>query len=353
MNRLFFLFFLPLVLLAQQADLHFIGQKVNEHQRVPPEQIEKELAEAEAQYEHALKLFNPWYTGPLITPSATMVPPGKAMWQPYLYLTDTYGAFNEDREWVDTPNAFSAQAYPVIVQVGVTPSVDTTVIMSTVANWKKDQFSGGFNDTTLQIGFLIQRETIHVPKAKFVIGQSFPTGKYQHLDPKNIGLDATGAGAWKTSFNLTFGKVILWNTLHPVNTRISMGYTIPTNVKVHNFNAYGGGYGTNGTVRPGNTFNVDMGLELSINQPWVVALDLVYNCTNRTKFSGNPGTTTPDGPIPASNTSGYSDQFSLAPAVEYNFNDSMGLVAGAWFTVYGRNASNFVSGIFSWYWFFP
>ena len=343
MNRFHLLFLLPLALFAQQT----------EYQHVPPEQIEKQLTAAEDQYNHALKLFNPWYTGPLITPSATMVPPGHGLIQPYLYFTDNYGAFDEDRNWIDAPNQFTVQAQPIIVQVGVTPSVDATVIMSGVANWKQDQFSGGFNDITLQLGFLMNKQSLYAPQAKFTIGQSFPTGKYNNLNPKKLGLDATGAGAWKTSFNLTFGKVILWNTLHPMNTRISFGYTIPTNVKVRNFNAYGGGYGTHGTARPGNSFNVDLGLEVSINQPWVVALDLVYNCSNSNHFSGNPGTTTKNGTIPASVTSGFNDQFSLAPAIEYNFNDSMGILWGAWFTVYGRNAANFVSGIFSWYWFFP
>jgi len=343
MNRFFLLLLLPLTLMAQQY----------QRERVPPEQIAAELAEAEAQYEHALKLFNPWYTGPLITPSATMVPPGQGMWQPYIFFTDNYGAFNSKRERVDVPNRFILQPQPVIVQIGVTPTVDTTVIMSQVVRWQQGVCSGGFQDITLQLGFLITEQTLWAPKAKFVVGQSFPTGKYENLNPRNLGLDSTGAGAWQTNFTLTFGKVLFWNTLHPMNTRLSMSYGIPTCVKVSNFNAYGGGYGTRGTVHPGNSFNVDLGLELSINQPWVAALDVVYNCQNRTTFHGIQGTTTNGGSTPAATGGGFSDQLSLAPAIEYNFNENMGILWGLWFTVYGRNAPNFMSGIFSWYWGFP
>ena len=346
MNRLFLFLLLPFALAAQQT-------QARPQQKIPPEQIERELAEAEAQYDHALSLFNPWYTGPLITPSATMVPPGSAMWQPYIYFTDNYGAFDEDRKWVDAPNRFIVQTQPIILQVGVTPSVDTTLIMGTVARWQQDKFSGGFSDTLVQLGFLVTKQTLWAPKAKFTVGQSFPTGKYKNLDPSNLGLDGTGIGAYATTFTLTFGKVLFWATDHPMNTRLSMGYTVPTSVKVTNFNAYGGGYGTNGTVHPGNSFNIDLGLELSINQPWVAALDLVYNCSNSTSFNGNPGTTTPGGATPASSTGPFNDQFSLAPAIEYNFNENMGILWGVWFTVYGRNAPNFVSGIFSWYWEFP
>src|ERR1700733_15376827 len=138
-----FLLVPSLLLASLQAtadDDLFAAQEENQGEKhETPEEIQEQLNEAQQQYEHALKLFNPWYTGPLITPSATMVAPGTAMWQPYIYFTDTYGSFNEDREWVDAPNNFSIQTVPVLVQIGITPSVDTAVVMSTVASWQQDQ----------------------------------------------------------------------------------------------------------------------------------------------------------------------------------------------------------------------
>ncbi len=341
-------FFLIFLALAQGL----FGQD-SSPERIPPEQIEQELVDAEAQYAKALKLFNPWYTGPLITPSATMVPPGYTNWQPYIYFTDNYNVFNSKRESVSAPNTFIVKTQPVILQIGITPSVDTGISMGTVAQWKKGQFSGGFQDMTLQIGFLISKQTPYAPQVKFTLGEVLPTGNYQNLDPDNLGLDATGGGVWSTAFNLTFGKLFFWNTLHPFNTRVSFGYSVPTPTEVRGFNAYGGGYGTKGRVHPGNNFNVDLGLELSINQPWVVALDVAYTCSNRTTFSGSSGTTTSGGNILAAVGSSYSDQLSFAPAVEYNFSDKMGLLGGLWFTTYGRSAPNFISGVFTWYWFFP
>lgn len=350
MYRLCLLLLLPLALFAQSKSSREMKPAQSSQPYVSPEEVQAQLAEAEAQYQHALELFNPWYTGPLLTPSATMCPPGHVAWQPYIFFTDTYGAFNEDRERVDAPNKFTIQPQPLaVVQTGITPSVDTTLGMSTVANWEKGEFSGGFNDITLQLGFLIQKQGLWIPGAKFAVTQSFPTGKYKNLDPKDLGLDATGAGAWKTTFSLAFSKLTFWNTLHPFNTRLAFGYTLPTVVEVTNFNAYGGGFGTHGIVRPGNSFSADLGFELSINQPWVIALDVAYNCQNITKFSGKVGTTTKSGSTPASVGGGFNDSLSLAPAIEYNYSGSMGLLGGVWFTVYGRNTGNFVSGIFSWY----
>lgn len=352
MKRFLLVSSLLLASLQAMADDHFFAaehfdQKEKEE---TPQQIQKQLSSAEAQFEHALKLFNPWYTGPLITPSATMVPPGYALWQPYIYFTDTYANYDTRRHVVDRPNLFSVKVQPVILQVGVTSSVDASLIMSGIANWSKGKSGGGFNDIATTVGFLINRESLYIPKFKFTISQSYPTGKYQHLNHDGLGLDSTGAGAWQTSFTFATGKVMFWNTLHPINARFAFTATLSTSVHVKNFNAYGGGFKTSGSVHPGNAYSADLGLEFSITQPWAAALDIVYNWQNKTTFHGKPGFTAAG--TPATVGTGYSDQLSLAPAIEYNFTDTMGLLGGVWFTVYGRNAGDFVSGIFTWYWYF-
>jgi hypothetical protein len=40
-------------------------------------------------------------------------------------------------------------------------------------------------------------------------------------------------------------------------------------------------------------------------------------------------------------------QVGLAPAIEYNFSDEVGLIAGSWFTILGRNSYQIVSAIAS------
>ena len=62
---------------------------------VPHEIIEKELKSAEEEFREAKKMFNPWYTGPLLTPSAHILPPGYFNIQPYLFLTNNYARFNQ------------------------------------------------------------------------------------------------------------------------------------------------------------------------------------------------------------------------------------------------------------------
>lgn len=323
--------------------LPFLLQAQTPHKS--PEEIAQELAAAEKQFNDALEIFNPWYTGPLLTPSASMMPVGVGNTQPYLFITDTYASFNEDRKSVSLPSHQVQLKGAANLQTGITDSFDLNVNFSGVSNWQYGTNGGGYGDMSVVAGFLINKQTRYAPQVKFTVTQSFPTGSYKNLSTNGYNLGATGAGAYSTQFGLAFGKLVAWNTQHPMNMRLFFGYQISTPIHVKNFNAYGGGFGTNGTVHPGNSLSVDFGYEYSINQRWVLATDIVYTATNRTKFHGNPGTLA-DG-TPASVGSGYSDNLSLSPAIEYNFNENIGFIGGVWFSVYGRNSGNFASGILS------
>ena len=339
MRKFFWFLAFPLLLAAQDPGLN-----------KTPEQIEMELQVAEAQFNKALEIFNPWYTGPIFTPGASMMPVGNGNTQPYLFITDTYAAFNKDRKSISLASHQVQLKGTANIATGITPNFDFNLNFAALENWQFSHTGGGFGDMSLVGGFLIYQQTRYVPQMKLSITQVFPTGKYKNLSTNGFGLNSTGGGAYSTQFGLTFSKVMFWTTKHPINMRIFFGYQLSTVVHVRNFNTYGGGFGTRGHVRPGNTLSVDYGFEFSINQQWVLATDVVYSATNRTKFHGNPGLR--DG-SPASVGNGYSDNLSLSPAIEYNFNENVGLIAGVWFSVYGRNSGNFASGIISVTYSFP
>ena len=44
---------------------------------------------------------------------------------------------------------------------------------------------------------------------------------------------------------------------------------------------------------------------------------------------------------------------SADPVIEYNWSENLGVLGGAWFSVYGRNSLAFVQGVFSVCWTFP
>ncbi len=315
-----------------------------------PQEIQAELDSAQHQLDQAKKMFNPWYTGPLLTPSASMVPPGFGMVQPYVFLAGNYARYNQNRNAESIPNLIQLKSSNIL-QFGVTKTVDFLISLNASGQWQSGEQGGGFDDIPATIGFLVYSETPYVPQIKFTIQETFPTGRYQHLSSNGLALSGVGQGSYQTQFGLGFGKLMFWSTQHPVNTRLFLGYNIATPVHVKGFNSYGGGHNTNGTVKPGSTFIVDWGIECTITQRWVFALDVAYTAQNRTKFNGKPGTLSKG--APATVGGGYNDNLSLAPAIEYNWSDSLGVVAGAWFSVYGRNSLAYAQGIFSVYWMFP
>lgn len=308
-----------------------------------PQEIQAELDRNEVLFKEAQEMFDPWYAGPLLTGGAGMMPPGSLNMQPYFFFTDYYGAWDHKGKTVHgIPH--KKQLNPVLgLQTGITRWLDLLINIQGFENWQSHKHSGGFGDTSIFLGFPLLKEGLRRPAVKFVIGETFPSGRYQHLSSHKLGLDSTGAGSYQTSIGLRVSKVVFWSYKHPMRFRGSFGYTIPSNVHVSDFNSYGGGFGTSGRVHPGDSLTANFAFEYSFTQRWVFASDFVYVWSNSTTFRGDPGTTSSGAPASVGGKS--NDQLSIAPAIEYNPNANLGFIAGVWFDVWGRSTPKFVSGI--------
>lgn len=337
------LLFLPLFTLCKAV----FGQEntdQNYTEPPPPQVVEQQLESAEREFNEAKKMFNPWYAGPLLTPSAHVLPPGSFLIQPYLFLTNNYGKFDRHGESHHIPHIHTIVGTSLF-QFGIIKWMDGLINVQWIRNRQKGHCSNGFGDMSASLGFQLIEETPYVPALLFGVKETFPTGRYQKLNPKKGGIDAIGAGSYQTTFSLNTSKVIWWISTHPMAMRFSLNYDIFSDVHVKGFNAYGGGNGTDGTVNPGNNFALDYGYEFSFTQMWVLALDFVYTYTSRSTFEGRRGLNAMGG----HNVVGgpFNDQISLAPAIEYNPSESLNFLAGVWFSVWGRNSLNFVSAVFS------
>jgi len=311
---------------------------------VPPEVIEKQLRDAEAEFQVAKSMFNPWYAGPLLTPSAHILAPGSVNIQPYLFYTNNYAKYDQSGHSHKIAHLHTINpTVPGII--GMLPWMDLTFNFQGVWNQAAKQYTGFWGDTSVGLGFGLLAERPYSPAILIAVKESFPTGRYQKLNPKKAGTDSTGAGSYITTFSLNLAKVLWWIPLHPMNFRISLNYTLPSLVSVKGLNSYGGASGTMGRVHPGNTFQGDLGFEYSFTQKWVAALDVVYSYSRKTTFSGKTGFTAPGTPAVVGGP--FNDQFSLAPALEYNPTANLSYLVGTWFTVWGRNSFNFASAVFT------
>lgn len=329
-------------LLGTLLGLSLFADDLLENNPPPPEVVAKQVVDAETEFEVAKKMFNPWYAGPLLTPSAHILPPGHVNIQPYLFYINNYAKFDEHGHSHKLSNTHTFNT-PVPGLIGILPWMHLSFNFQGVWNQAKKQYSGFWGDSSVGLGFGLLKEEPYCPALLFAVKETFPSGRYQKLNPKKGGTDATGAGSYNTTLSLNISKVVWWISLHPMNFRASFNYSLPALVSVKGYNAYGGGTGTKGRVHPGNQFQADFGYEYSFTQNWVAALDIAYVYNRKTTFSGHSGFTTPG--VPATVGGPFNDQLSLAPALEYNPNENLNYLVGAWFSVWGRNALNFAAAV--------
>lgn len=289
----------------------------------------------------------PWMTGPILAPAGHVVPGGHVNWEPYLFVTDTFGTYNNRGKVVHDKPTITTQ--PMLsLTVGLTQWMDFQALIPYSFNTREGQSDNNWADISLMFGFQVltgDPNSLWFPDLRVTLEETFPAGKYDQLNPALNGTDSTGIGSYQSAIGLNFQHVWHSQTLkyfsgvHYLRGRLSYTYTIPSSVNVHGINAFGGALNTSGSVNVGNKSVIDIGLEYSMTANWVLATDIVYNNETPSEFSGFSGLS-PDG----SNANvglGSNHQYSLAPAIEYNWNEQLGVIAGSWFTVGGDNSGDF------------
>ena len=287
----------------------------------------------------------PWLTGPLIAPIGPVVPYGHFDIESYLYFTAITGVYNKSWEAVSSPENFYSLSLEIPFFLGLTSWCDINITPQISYNMVSNQSAFNFGDLTVGFDFQLLGAdfTPYFPGILLSVREVFPTGDFQYLQPRKLGANKMGGGTFATQFDLIFYKVFHLSGLHWMSATLSAQYTVNTSVDVHGFNVYGGGFGTRGTARPGDNFQGILSFEYSLTQNWALALDNVYTYTKETQFCGIPG-------ISYSGTLAEvgcpsSEQFSIAPAIEYNFSSEFGIIGGCWFSILGRNSAVFQSGI--------
>jgi hypothetical protein len=289
------------------------------------------------------KKYDPWYTGSLLAGGAVNQAPGTWSTQPYLYVLKDYAVYNSSWKKETVPYAITVNP-TCDYQVGITNWLDVTLTVQAIYSQNNTYRATEWGDTTVEFGFQAKYETDTWPNIRLTLTESFPTGRYNDLSRTRSSVQATGSGSYETYFTLDMSKVVYWIPWHPINLKLTSIYTIPTKVNVKGFSSYGGGHDTDGKVTPGNNFTTIVAFEFSFNQQIVYAMDISYLITSKTKFSGNNGTIEGEDAI---NTAPESQQLSLTPSMEYNFTANAGIIAGAWFSVMGKNSIAFTGGVVS------
>lgn len=289
----------------------------------------------------------PWFTGPLIAPSGYTVKPGHVNIQPYVYFSANQGGYDDHWKYHSSSSNFYTARMQLQLKFGLVKGLDLQINPQGYYNSTEGKNYVNIGDlrTTLNIQALGSQLKDPWPAIKLGLRANIPIGKYEHLNPHLKGTDAIGTGSWLPSAIVTLAK--LWHTysIHYLEARLSFTYQLGTPAYVKGYNSYGGASNTKGKAYLGNQLIVDGALQYNLSQRWTLACDFYYHHNNKNRFSGKRGSY-PDG-SPAIVTKPSYEQFSLAPAIEYNWNKNLGLIGGVWFTLAGRNAAEFATGILS------
>ena len=289
--------------------------------------------------------YEPLYAGTLLSFYPTNVDPGDISVQPYIFAGSNYGVYNSDSSFESLKNIDSLN-FLLALETGVTKIFDITLIMNALGTKYGSKHSLHFGDMNLYGGFQISKnkKDSWIPDCRLLIGETFPTGKFQKLNPDKAGSDVSGFGSFATSF-VSVVRKIFYTYPHPISINLNLLYVVYSKVKIDGFSVYGGGEGTKGTVAPGNQFIANLGLEFSIDKFWELGLDVRYIYANKSRFSGKEISGVVAG-LPSS------ELLSLAPCLEYNFNENFSVAIGAWFSVFGRNSVAFASGVANVFYYF-
>ena len=281
----------------------------------------------------------PWLTGPLLAPSGHNVPQGHVNIEPYLYWTQYRGFYDHNYKFVGTHH-FTSVTLQVPFQFGILPATEFDVVPQVFYNYSQGQTSWEFGDLGLVLSFQLLNDKqgqAWPPAIKLRFSANAPTGKFDHLNPHKKGTDIGGGGSWAPNVGVVFSNLYHFSGPHflAMRTFLSYGPTAPFSAR--GLNVYGGTKGTRGTVYPGGNLSANIGLEYSLSQAWTLALDLLYTYQAKNRFSGHDAGVSMRSPS--------SVNYSLAPAIEYNFTNRIGLIGGSWFTVAGRNSAQYINWV--------
>jgi hypothetical protein len=265
------------------------------------------------------QLDDAWWTGPMLAPSAATLPRGHFLIEPYLY--DVIAAHS---------NGFGSLTY---INYGLANRV--TVGLIPTAGYNKvsngPSSSGvGWGDLTAQAQFRVTKfhEGSWIPTTSVAVQETLPTGKYDRLNDRPS--DGLGGGAYTTTLAL-YSQTYFWlPTGRILRMRFNLSESISSSVEVKDVSVYGTEAGFRGQAKPGSSFYIDAAWEYSMTKRWVLALDATYRHSGNTVASGY---STLDlimvqNPSSIEVNSGTSDAFGLAPAIEYNWKPTLGVLLG-------------------------
>jgi hypothetical protein len=265
-----------------------------------------------------------WWTGPMLAPSASTLPRGHILIEPYLYDVTAAHA-----------NGFGSLTY---MNYGLTDRVTVGLIPTAGFNAVSNGASSsgiGMGDLSVQGQFRLTtfRPGNWVPTTSVAVQETFPTGKYDRLGQRPS--DGMGSGVYTTTLSF-YTQTYFWLPNGRIlRTRFNVSHALPSRAEVRDVSVYGTAAGFRGHAEPGKSIVLDSSWEYSMTRRWVLAVEATYRHGSNTRVAG---TNVFDSTNVRLNL-GSSDTVAFAPAVEYSWKPNIGVLLGVRVIPPGHNTS--------------
>lgn len=287
------------------------------------------------------------FTGPLITPNPAGLPQGSWYIEPYLVRVDSRSYFddNGNRHKKDEHSGGWTIVLPIIY--GFSDRLTGQVNLSASRAESGSARSGGFRagDTTARLQYLLQAPNSDgtKPAVSVALVQRFSTGSHDRISGRL--LDAQGDGVQRTIAAIGAQQIIWLGNDRPLRWRAQLTASpAPSRTAVSGTSVYGTSPGFQGHIARGSAWGFSAGAEYSFSDRWVGVMEVAASRESNQRLTGYRPNPKEKGEIqyiderrPASRS------VTLAPALEYHFSPTMGLIAGVEFSIDGRNTSHIIS----------
>jgi len=282
-----------------------------------------------------------WWTGPLLAPTAGTLPVGHFLFEPYFYDSIPTAAIDAagHSHPVANENNFGSQSYLLYgladrFTVGLIPRFGFKD-----ADGGRGSAAVNAGDLTVQAQYQLTQfeEGGWLPTMSVNLGETLPAGAYDRLDRFS---DGFGAGAYTTTLSL-YSQTYFWMPGGRIlRTRFNLSYALSDTVDLMDRSVYGTMPGFRGQAHPGASAVADLAFEYSLDRNWVAAMDFWVEQDENTRVIGSyPGTAR------MATDLGRARVFYVAPALEYNFSGSFGVIAGARIFAGGENQTATVTPV--------
>jgi hypothetical protein len=297
------------------------------------EKAEAEEAEkresGEGKQEEAKEDECPATFGPLITDTAIPTEKGKFVVQPTFGLSAVTNNFTDSWRRVSAGGNFLSYEMSLKMTYGLFNNMEVYTVIPYVHNWagsvdergpggERSSDFGGLGDISLTFKYRVVEETETLPTISAVFTPTFPSGHYRHLNPRRLGTDAIGGGAYVLTPGFNVSKY-----MKPFIVYGNLYYSMQTDFT-----------DDDGPQHPRDFVTANLAVEYPFTSKWVGCLELTSSWDTGRLFGQSPNAP------PAA-------LVSLAPEIEYMATDKLSFSLGVNVDLVGRNTAAAVTPLLS------